>query len=248
MMSLPTSGISAALLYTRSSPKLARADDWDAWEVDKHMYDLVRGPGVTSATMYKRTVDEGLPQALTAEPRRSVVYRAPDLVAMRLWLESDVLAEAVEDGRTWIDDYDPLEDQWFTGNVYSLRVALGKAPPLSSYILTERFEVPAALVSVFEQWLDSYVPRLAELSGIESVQSFDVARDISNVLYLSQGNYAVQLTVPAHADPIACLTTAKATRAFRSSQDWELRLGYQTRELFTPAGHSTAPDTDETGQ
>jgi hypothetical protein len=51
-----------AMLFTRSSPKLARAAAWDEWEVDKHMYDLVRAPGMQSATMYKRV--SGLPQAL----------------------------------------------------------------------------------------------------------------------------------------------------------------------------------------
>src|SRR5215470_16596014 len=94
---------SKALLLTRSSPKLDRAAEWDVWEVDKHMYDLVRGPGVRSSTMYKSTVHDRLPQALKANSRRAVSYRAPDLPALREWLDSDVLAEAVEDGRTWRD-------------------------------------------------------------------------------------------------------------------------------------------------
>lgn len=240
-----TSQLSAALLFTRSSPKLARADDWDVWEVDKHMYDLVRGPGVSSATMYRRTVDERLPQALTAGPRRSVVYRAPDLAAMRLWLDSDVLKEAVDDGRTWIDAYDPLEDQWFTGNVYRLRNALGAVPALSSHVLAERFEVPAGLAGEFESWLDAHLKELSGLAGVESAQSFAVVRDILNVLYLSPGNYAMLLTIPETVDPVACLTASAAVRAFRSSQDWEMRLSYQTRELFTPGGHMFAPEAGE---
>jgi hypothetical protein len=68
-------------------------------------------------------------------------------------------------------------------------------------------------------------------------------RDIRNELYLSPGNYALQLTIPAEDDPVARLTTTAAVKAFRSSQDWELRLAYQRRELFTPAGHMFAPAT-----
>jgi hypothetical protein len=232
---------SKALLFTRSSPKVDRAADWDVWEVDKHMYDLVRGPGVRSSTMYKANVDDRLPQALKANSRRAVSYRAPDLPAMREWLDSDVLAEAVEDGRTWRDAYDPLEDQWFTGNVYRVVNSVGADPRVSSHILVERFEVGAALIAEFEHWLESYLHQLAVLDGVEAAQSYAVVRDIRNELYLSQGNYALQLTIPAEDDPVARLTTRAALEAFRSSQDWELRLGYQTRELFTPAGHMSAP-------
>jgi hypothetical protein len=232
---------SKALLLTRSSPKLDRAADWDVWEVDKHMYDLVRGPGVRSSTMYKATVNDRLPQALKANSRRAVSYRAPDLPAMREWLNSEVLADAVEDGRTWRDAYDPLEDQWFTGNVYRVVNSVGADPPVSSHILVERFEVPAPLSAEFGKWLDSYLHQLAALSGVEAVQSYTVVRDIRNELYLSPGNHALQLTIRAEDDPVARLTTPAALRTFRSSQDWELRLAYQTRELFTPAGQMSAP-------
>jgi hypothetical protein len=232
---------SQALLLTRSSPKLERAAEWDVWEVDKHMYDLVRGPGVRSSTMYRATADDRLPQALKAGSRRAVSYRAPDLPAMREWLDSDVLAEAVADGRTWRDAYDPLEEQWFTGNVYRLVKSAGADPRISSHVLVERFEVGAALAAEFERWLEAYLDELAALSGVEAVQSFAVVRDIRNELYLSPGNYALQVTIPAGDDPVARLTTAAALKAFRRSQDWELRLAYQTRELFTPAGQMSAP-------
>ncbi len=236
---------SKALLFTRNSIKLDREADWDVWEVNKHMYDLVRGPGVRSSTMYKPPVDERLPQALQANCRRAVSYRAPDLPAMREWLNSDVLADAVEDGRTWRDAYDPLEDQWFTGNVYRFVKGVGVDPPLSSHIVIERYEVGHALASEFEKWLESYLQLLAALDGVESVQSCVVVRDIRNQLYLSPGNYAVLLTIPAADDPVARLTTPSALKAFRSSQDWELRLPYQRRELYTPAGHMFAPEAGE---
>jgi hypothetical protein len=236
---------SKALLFTRNSIKLDRIVDWDVWEVDKHMYDLVRGPGVRSSTMYKPTVDQRLPQALQANCRRAVSYRAPDLAAMREWLNSDVLAEAVEDGRTWRDAYDPLEDQWFTGNVYHLVKGVGVDPPVSSHILIERYEVGQALGGEFEEWLESYLQQLAGLDGVEAVQSYVVVRDIRNQLYLSPGNYALLLTIPAADDPIARLTTPAALKAFRNSQEWELRLPYQRRELYTPAGHMFAPEVGE---
>lgn len=232
--------ISEALLFTRSAPKLARADDWDVWEVDKHMYDLVHGPGITSSTMYRRVVDPRLPQALSTAARRAVTYRAPNLSEMRLWLESETLREAVADGRTWIDAYDPLEDHWFTGNVYH-QIKVAGVPDVASRILAERYEVAPALTGEFETWLDSYVDRMSGLPGIEAVQSFGVVRDISNELYLSPGNYALVATVPAGDDAIARLTTSAALAALRSSQEWELRLGYQTRELFTPGGQMFAP-------
>ncbi len=234
-------GVSGALLYTRSSPKLARQADWDVWEVDKHMYDLVRGPGVTESTMYKRIQDDRLPKALTAEARRAVLYRAADLPGLRRWLESDVLVAAVDDGRTWIDAYDPTDDEWFTGNVYVLRNAHGVTPAHTSAMMTERFEVPDALIPEFDLWLDTHVKQLAELDGVESVNAFDGVRDISNELYLSRGNRALILTVPAGADAVALLTTDAAKAIVRSSQEWELRLAYQTREMFAPGGHMDAP-------
>jgi hypothetical protein len=228
-----------AMLFTRSSPKIARADEWDKWEVDKHMYDLVRGPGIQSSTMYKRAPN--LPQVIRPEPRRAVAYRAIDLHSMRTWLESEVLKEAVEDGRTWRDAYDPVEDEWFTGNVYHVRKALGGYPALASYILFERFEVPAAMATEFDKWLDDYVEQLGALAGVESAQSLEVVRDISNVLYLSPGNRALQATIPIISDPVAILGTAIAAKAFRSSHEWELKLSYQTRELFVPGGLMVAP-------
>jgi hypothetical protein len=236
--------VSEALLFTRSSPKIARAEDWDRWEVDKHMYDLVRGPGVTSSTMYRRLVDPRLPQALTAGPRRAVTYRAPDLAEMRLWLDSEKLREAVADGRTWIDAYDPLEDQWFTGNVYNQIRHAGAIPDVDSDILAERFEVPAALATEFENWLDDHVARIAGLAGVAAVQSFRVVRDIRNELYLSPGNYALVAAIEAGDDAVGRLTTTEALATIRASQDWELRLAYQTRELLTPGGHMFAPESD----
>lgn len=237
--------ISRALLYTRSCPKLARADDWDVWEVDKHMYDLVRAPGVTNSTMYKRVDDPRVPKALRAESRRAVLYRAPDLPAMRSWLDSEVLVDAVDDGRTWIDAYDPTDDEWFTGNVYAVRNALGTAPQHTSPIMTERYEVPDHLVAEFDPWLDGYAEELAKIDGVESVQTFDAVRDISNKLYLSRGNRALILTVPADADAVAVLSTDAAKAAYRGSQAWELGLAYLTRELFAPGGHMDAPEAGE---
>jgi hypothetical protein len=233
--------VSEALLFTRSSPKLARAGDWDVWEVDKHMYDLVRGPGVTGSTMYRRIEDPRLPQALRAEPRRAVTYRAPTLAEMRLWLDSETLREAVEDGRTWKDAYDPLEDQWFTGNVYHQLRHAGAVPDPASDILAERYEVPEALSAAFEAWLDEQMASYVALEGIAAVQSFRVVRDISNELYLSPGNYALIAAVAPGEDAVARLTTDAALAAVSESQDWELRLPYVTRELLTPGGQMFAP-------
>ena len=240
-MTESSGSISHALLYTRSSPKLARASDWDVWEVDKHMYDLVRGPGVTDSTMYRRVDDPRLPKALRAEARRAVLYRAPDLQAMRAWLDSETLREGVDDGRTWIDAYDPTDDEWFTGNVYALRSAHGVAPSTSSAVMTERYEVPGELVNEFDAWLDGYAEGLAALAGVESVQTFDVVRDISNELYLSRGNRAMILTVSADEDAVAVLTSGAAKDLYSGSQAWELGLAYLTRELFVPGGHMDAP-------
>jgi hypothetical protein len=170
-----------------------------------------------------------------------VSYRAPDLARMRNWLDSAVLAEAVADGRTWRDAYDPVEDQWFTGNVYWQVRAAGENPPASSHLLIERFDVPPDLRAEFETWLEGYFDTLRALEGAESVQTLVAVRDIRNELYLSPANYAVQLTIRAKDDPVARLTTLAATRAFRASQDWEFRLPYIKRELYTPAGHMFAP-------
>lgn len=234
---------SKALLFTRNAIKRDRMAEWDVWEVDKHMYELVRGPGVESSTMYAAVTDPRLPQALQANCRRAVSYRAPNLSAMRLWLHSDVLAEAVEDGRTWRDAYDSLEEQWFTGNVYRVTNAMGADPRISSHLLIERFEVPGPLAAEFEPWLASYLEELAGLDGVESVQTLAVVRDIRNELYQSPGNYALQLTIRSQDDSVGRLTSSTALKAFRASQDWELRLPYQRRELFTPAGHMFAPET-----
>lgn len=230
---------SKAVLITRNNIKLDRMAEWDVWEVDTHMYDLVRGPGVTGSTMYKPT--PGAPQAIQTNARRMVSYRAPDLAQMRLWLDSQELADAVADGRTWRDAYDPIEDQWFTGNVYRQTRAAGPAPLPSSHLLIERFDVPAGLESEFEPWLFSHLDELAALDGAESVQTFAVVRDIRNELYLSPANYALQVTVRSGDDPVSRLTSAAAIRAFRGAQDWEFRLPYVKRELYTPVGHMFAP-------
>jgi hypothetical protein len=233
---------SRAVLITRNNIKLDRMSEWDMWEVDKHMYDLVRGPGVKSSTMYKPA--DGAPQAIQANARRMVSYRAPDLDQMRLWLDSDVLVEAVADGRTWRDAYDPIEDQWFTGNVYRQTRAAGRDPRISSHLLIERFDVPATLAGAFDTWLASHFDDLAALEGVESVQSFAVVREIRNELYLSPANHAVQVTISAGQDPVARLTSAAAQKAFAGAQSWDFSLPYLKRELYTPAGHMFAPDAD----
>lgn len=225
------------MLFTRASPKLKIIEAWDKWQINKHMPDLVRGPGLLNASHYLPLAAD-TPQAFRAAARRAVVYRAAGLDEMRQWLASPELAEAVKDGSQWGDATDPLEDEWFTGNIYQLLARHGAKSPLASHILIERFEAKPEIAREFEAWLDKYARAMAALPGIEAARSFMAVRSVSNTLYLSRGNYALQTSIAPGQDVLRVISSPEAQALIARSQDWERRLSYLTREIFSPAGHA----------
>jgi hypothetical protein len=137
----PTLARCGALLATRVG--IAGADPWDHWQMTKHMPDLVAGPGLLGASLYD--VRPIVARGTSGAPNRSAIYFAEDLSGLRAWLASDELREAIEDGTQWKPLVQPLDGDWFTGNVLVADGASDRSGPEladARRLLLARWEEP----------------------------------------------------------------------------------------------------------
>ena len=102
-----------AMLHTRAAPSARIHDDWVAWLIDEHMPQLTAGSPLLGSWCYRSSAARS-----TAGPHYMVSYVAPDLATLREWLASPRLEAALADGLRWVGEFDALEGETFTGNVY----------------------------------------------------------------------------------------------------------------------------------
>lgn len=101
------------MLHTRAAPRARIHDDWVAWLIDEHMPQLTAGSRLLGSWCYRSSA-----AGSTAGPHYMVSYLAPDLATLREWLASPRLEAALADGLRWVGEFDALEGETFTGNVY----------------------------------------------------------------------------------------------------------------------------------
>ena len=145
----------SAQLFTRAWPVTGVHEAFDRWQLEKHLPDLVQGPGILRAAYY-RTVLEGLPEAYHGSGSCMARYTASTLDDLLTWLRSPVVPAAIEDGSRWFGSFNELDGSTYTGNVYREVAALGPDDPTDDepdLVFVERFEVPPDEAEEFDRWL-----------------------------------------------------------------------------------------------
>lgn len=216
---------------------------FDRWQLEKHLPDLVQGPGLLRAAYY-RTVLEGLPEAYHGSGSCMARYTASRLDDLLAWLRSPVVPAAIEDGRRWFGSFNELDGSTYTGNVYSEVAALGlddvtdQEPDL---VFVQRFEVPPREAEEFDRWLlDSHTARTAEQPGVARARVFHAQREnIPIDYYLSPGNRMLQVDLAAITGSEALLANG-FRELLNDSLAWDLRLPYVKRDVYRFLGQAEA--------
>src|SRR5438552_2564717 len=129
------------MLLTRAHPFRELLDEFDSYERDRHVPELMQAPGAAFAQYFENVVDD-LPQAYQGSGSRLALYISRTLEELFEWLRSAEFAEAVKDGgETWFGRMNELDRDLYTGNVYEVRHVLGTSePPSDAALFVERFE------------------------------------------------------------------------------------------------------------
>lgn len=228
-------------LVARAWPNKKIDEAFDKWEVEKHISDLMEGPGAVMVAYYK-TVLDGLPEAYRGSGTCVAYYTARDLKGLYAWLRSPELAAAVEDGSQWFGSFNELDFETFTGNVYvPLAVAnrVGRKPPESAPFFIERFEVEPGDSEEFDAWLhEVHLPAIGGHPGVLRARTFSAVREgIPIPYYYSPGNrmLAVELADPERYRET--LLSPELLAALEDSMRWDRRLSYVKRDVYRYVAH-----------
>lgn len=233
----------SAQLFTRAWPVADVHEAFDRWQLEKHLPDLVQGPGILRAAYY-RTVLEGLPEAYHGSGTCMARYTAATLDDLLAWLGSPVVPAAIEDGSRWFGSFNELDGSTYTGNVYSEDAALGPDDPADGepdLVFVERFEVPPAEADEFDRWLlDHHAPRTAKQSGVARARVFYAEREnIPIDYYLSPGNRMLEVDLAPTTGSEALLSNG-FRELLNDSLAWDLRLPYVKRDVYRLLGRADA--------
>lgn len=225
----------SAQLFTRAWPVEDAHEAFDRWQLEKHLPDLIKGPGILWAAYY-RTLLERLPEAYHGSGSCMACYTAQTLDDLFAWLRSSVVPAAIEDGSRWFGRFNELDGSTYTGNVYDEVASVGhgeETRPGSGLVFVERFEVPLTEVEGFDRWLiDSHMRRTAEQPGVARVLVFNAVREnIPIDYYLSPGNRMLQVELAATSDSGA-LVADGFRDVLKDSLAWDLRLPYVKRDVY----------------
>lgn len=227
------------LLLTRVWPQSAIADAFDAWEVDKHIPELMRASGVVLARWFRHVL-EGLPSAWRGYGTRMAYYTSRDVDGLLAFISSDEAAAAVQDGNGWFDRFNELDFEPYTGNicpVLAVENRSGSAPDVSLPVLVERFEVGDGDVDEFDAWLlEKHLPAIGAHRGVVRARAFAAVREGSALPYYSPGNR----TLMAEVSEVATARTPELAAALEDSMHWDRRLTYVKREAYQCLTHASS--------
>lgn len=229
------------MLFTRAWPRKDVQVAFDRWQLEKHLPELIQGPGITWAGYY-RAVEEGLPQAYRGSGSCMACYVASTLDGLRAWLRSPVLDAAIQDGSRWFSQFNELDGDAYTGNIYEPRARLDRpAPKGTAFLFAERFEVPAESEAAFDSWLtETHLEHVEAQSGVFRARVFDAVRnEIPIDYYLSPGNRLLLVEIDADA-VLEVLLAPGFQDAMRDSLAWDRQLPYLRRDVYEPIGHVQA--------
>jgi hypothetical protein len=219
-----------------------RVEDFDRWEIETHMPDLMLGPGI-GMVVYFSTVNRALPQAMKGQSNRALYYAAPHFDGLMEWFHSDDLQAAIKDGSQFFPDFRELDGDVFTGNVYhvdSVYLKDSSLPLIDAPLWVERFEVAEQDNETFLRWARQYAGRLLAEPFVQRVRVMTAQRhDIPISYYLSIGNIAVMADLTGVSVPDG-FHQASWKDSLSESMRWDTELEYVSRELFTYLAHSLA--------
>jgi len=164
------------MLHTRAAPPPHIHDDWVDRLVSQHMPQLAGGSSLLGSWCYR-----SLPGSNTTRQHYMVNYVAPDAGSMMTWLESRRLEEALSDGLRWIGEFDPLEGEDFTGNIY-----------IQTWTSTRNLAYNADPIL--------HARRLADRRDISGVSLWAAVRSVPIPYYRSAGNRMIMCGLPGSAE------------------------------------------------
>ena len=234
-----------SMLIARAWPKVEIQEAFDRWEVDKHIAELARGPGVVFVNYFLNVLD-GLPEAYKGSGYCVAYYTAKDLDGMYAWLNSPDLAEAVEDGSQWFGRFNDVDYETFTGNVCLVRAVAnnrGETPPEDAPILVERWEVGDEHAEEFDRWLDeTHLPSFEGHPGILRARTFTAVREgIPISYYYSPGNRMLIAELADRDGFRDVLLADDLMTRLEDSMRWDRRLSYVKRDVYGYVAHTYSP-------
>lgn len=220
------------MLHTRAAPRPHIHDDWVDWLVSQHMPQLTGGSSLLGSWCYR-----SLPGSNTTRQHYMVNYVAPDAGSMMTWLESRRLEEALSEGLRWIGEFDPLEGEDFTGNIYiqawtSTRNLAYNADPI---LHARRFESQSAEGGPGWAALDeasAAARRLADRRDISGVSLWAAVRSVPIPYYRSAGNRMIMCGLPGSAEAAVTGLPPLVEEALDAVQGVEGCSGYATNASY----------------
>ena len=230
------------MLLTRAHPKPSIQEGFDRWQREKHLPDLMQAPGIASV-VYALNVLDDLPEACRGSGYCLAAYTARDLEGLFTFVRSPEVEAAVADGSSWFDHFNDIDYETYTGNVYEVIDVAGageEAPPPTSPLFVERWEVDDEDAAGFDTWLaETHLPAVAAVAGVRRARTFRALRDgIPIPYYYSPGNRA--LIAELDDDFRAVLGSDGFAACLERSLAWELRLEYVKRDVYRHEAHAVA--------
>ncbi len=230
-----------SLLLARAWPKPEIQADFDRWEVDKHIAELMTGPGAVMV-LYGLNVLDDLPEAYKGSGYCMAYYTGRDIEGLFVWLRSPELAAAVADGSQWFGRFNDVDYETFTGNVYEVTAVVnreGTSPREASPVLIERFEVGEDDADEFDAWLrDVHLPGIGNHPGVLRARTFSAVReDIPIPYYYSPGNRALFAELADASAFRQTLTSPALMERLEDSMRWDRRLTYVKRDVYEYVAH-----------
>ena len=216
-----------AMLHTRAAPRVGIHDDWVAWLIGEHMPQLTAGSPLLGCWCYRSSAAVNM-----AGPHYMVSYIAPDLATLREWLASRRLEAALADGLRWVGEFDSLEGETFTGNVYVQAWASPGADPRPwpQAVHVRRFESagpdPDQHGWAAARAVAAEADALTAIAGVSSASLWSGIRDVAISHYRSAGNRMIVCGLGSSELPAA------AAARIGALQDRETCSGYATATSY----------------
>jgi hypothetical protein len=225
------------MLMTRAWPFKELVGEFDAYQADRHLPELMNAPGAAMAGYYENVVVD-LPQVYKGSGNRLANYVARNIDDLFCWLRSDEFAAAVEDGgNKWFGRMNELDYDLYTGNVYSIGEVVkpdDNPTRLDLPLLVERFEVTDDAVEEFDIWMSEvHLPAVASQPGVLRARSCAAVREgIPLPYYESLGNRMLIADLDGGEPAPETLLRPGITDAVGDSLKWDLRLPYVRRDVY----------------
>ena len=230
------------MLLTRAHPKAEIQDDFDDWQRQKHLPDLMRAPGATMVVSLA-TCSTGCPRPTRAPARASPTTRRRRSTSSSHSSRARRSRRRWRTAPRWFGRFNDVDYETYTGNVYEVTGVVnagGGAPAETSPLLVERWEPAAGDEAEFDVWLlGSHLPELGAAPGVRRARAFSAIREgIPIPYYYSPGSRA--LVAELDDDFRSVLLSPGLLARLEDSMRWERRLPYVKRDVYEHVAHARA--------